>query len=87
MDTLNRRTFLAGTALDARGRRAAILRRRQVVDMAAAKKEGKMVWYCSVPVATAQKVANMFEQADRHQGRAVPLRRLQHPAPLPAGGR
>ena len=30
--------------------------------MAAAKKEGKVVWYCSVPVATAQKVANMFEQ-------------------------
>jgi iron(III) transport system substrate-binding protein len=33
----------------------------QPVDMAAAKKEGKVVWYCSVPVETAQKVANMFE--------------------------
>ena len=30
--------------------------------MAAAKKEGKVVWYCSVPIETAQKVANMFEQ-------------------------
>jgi iron(III) transport system substrate-binding protein len=34
----------------------------QPVDMAAAKREGKVVWYCSVPVETAQKVANMFEQ-------------------------
>jgi iron(III) transport system substrate-binding protein len=33
------------------------------VDMAAAKKEGKVVWYTSVPVETAQKVANLFEQA------------------------
>ncbi len=32
------------------------------VDMAAAKKEGKVVWYCSVPIETAQKVSNMFEQ-------------------------
>ena len=30
--------------------------------MAAAKKEGKVVWYCSVPIATAQKIANLFEQ-------------------------
>ncbi len=34
----------------------------QPVDMAAAKKEGKVVWYCSVPIETAQKVSNMFEQ-------------------------
>jgi len=34
----------------------------QPVDMAAAKKEGKVVWYCSVPVETAQKVATMFER-------------------------
>jgi iron(III) transport system substrate-binding protein len=32
------------------------------VDMAAAKKEGKVVWYTSTPVKTAQKIANMFEQ-------------------------
>jgi iron(III) transport system substrate-binding protein len=31
-------------------------------DMAAAKKEGKVVWYCSVPIETAQKISNMFEQ-------------------------
>ena len=62
MDTLSRRTFLAGTALAlATGVRPALA--ADVVDMAAAKKEGKVVWYCSVPVATAQKVANMFEQA------------------------
>src|SRR6185436_7516644 len=61
MDRLSRRTFLAGTAVAlAGGVRPSFA---QVVDMAAAKKEGKVVWYCSVPVATAQKVANMFEQA------------------------
>src|SRR5262249_7423515 len=27
-----------------------------------AKREGKVVWYCSVPVETAQKVSNMFER-------------------------
>src|SRR6266850_1251364 len=32
------------------------------VDMAAAKREGKVVWYTSVPVETAQKIANLFEQ-------------------------
>src|SRR5207247_3746191 len=32
------------------------------VDMTAAKKEGKVVWYTSVPVETAQKVANLFER-------------------------
>lgn len=31
------------------------------VDMAAAKKEGKVVWYTSTPVATAQKLAKLFE--------------------------
>ena len=32
------------------------------VDMVAAKREGKMVWYTSVPIETAQKIANLFEQ-------------------------
>ena len=32
------------------------------VDMAAAKKEGKVVWYTSVPVETAQKISNLFKQ-------------------------
>jgi iron(III) transport system substrate-binding protein len=30
-------------------------------DMAAAKKEGKVVWYTSTPIATAQKLAKLFE--------------------------
>jgi iron(III) transport system substrate-binding protein len=32
------------------------------VDMAAAKKEGALTWYTSTPIATAQKIANLFEQ-------------------------
>ena len=32
------------------------------VDLAAAKREGKIVWYTSVPIETAQKIANLFEQ-------------------------
>ena len=32
------------------------------VDMAAAKREGKIVWYTSVPIETAQKVASLFQQ-------------------------
>jgi len=31
-------------------------------DMAAAKKEGKVAWYTSTPIATAQKIANLFEK-------------------------
>lgn len=31
------------------------------VDLAAAKKEGKVVWYTSTPVAAAQKIAKLFE--------------------------
>lgn len=30
-------------------------------NMAAAKKEGKVVWYTSTPIKTAQKIANLFE--------------------------
>jgi len=32
------------------------------VDTSAAIKEGKVVWYTSVPVETAQRVANLFQQ-------------------------
>jgi iron(III) transport system substrate-binding protein len=32
------------------------------VDMEAAKKEGRVTWYTSVPVETAQKISNFFEQ-------------------------
>ena len=60
MDTLSRRTFLAGTAIAlAGGVRPSLA---QPVDMAAARKEGKVVWYCSVPVATAQKIGNLFQK-------------------------
>lgn len=60
METLSRRSLLTGaTALLAGGMRPAFA---QPVDMAAAKREGKVVWYCSVPIETAQKVSNMFEQ-------------------------
>jgi iron(III) transport system substrate-binding protein len=60
MGTLSRRRLLScALLLLACGAGPAIA---QPVDMAAAKREGKVVWYCSVPVETAQKVANMFEQ-------------------------
>ena len=32
------------------------------VDMAAAKREGKVVWYTSLPIALSQKLAGLFEQ-------------------------
>src|SRR4051812_6674983 len=55
-------------------------------DMEAAKKEGKVVWYTSVPVETAQKVGNLFEQKTgikvelfRSGGSAI-LRRFQQEA-------
>jgi iron(III) transport system substrate-binding protein len=68
MYSLDRRTFLTGTVLTlAGGVRPSWA---QGVDMAAAKREGKVVWYCSVPIATAQKVANMFQQ---HTGIKVEL--------------
>src|SRR5262245_26665055 len=33
------------------------------VDLAAAKKEGKVVWYTSTPIEQAQKIARLFEDA------------------------
>ncbi len=36
---------------------------QDAVDMAAAKKEGKVVWYTSTPIAQAQKIATLFEAA------------------------
>jgi iron(III) transport system substrate-binding protein len=61
MDTLNRRTLLAlsGSALASMALPAAAA---DAVDMAAARKEGKVVWYCSVPIATAQVIANLFQK-------------------------
>ena len=59
MNTIDRRSFLAGTALMVAGVRPSFA--ADVVDMETAKKEGKVVWYCSTPVATAQKISNMFQ--------------------------
>src|SRR4051794_848048 len=61
METLNRRR-LVGCAMFLLAYGAAPTFAADPVDMAAAKREGKVVWYCSVPVETAQKVSNMFEQ-------------------------
>ncbi len=60
MFSINRRTLLTGAAATLVVPRPSFA--ADPVDMAAAKKEGRMTWYCSVPVATAQKVALMFEQ-------------------------
>jgi len=53
------------------------------VDLAAAKKEGQVVWYTSTPVETAQKIAKLFEaetairvEMFRSGGSAI-LRRFQ----------
>jgi iron(III) transport system substrate-binding protein len=61
MSMISRRSLVTGAASLALGG-AVRPSFAQVVDMAAARKEGKLTWYCSVPVATAQKVASMFEQ-------------------------
>jgi iron(III) transport system substrate-binding protein len=58
---LTRRSVIAGTAalaMPAWVRPAAA----QTVDVAAAKREGKVTLYTSAPVAAAQKVANAFQQ-------------------------
>jgi iron(III) transport system substrate-binding protein len=54
------------------------------VDLAAAKQEGTLTWYTSTPVATAQKIANLFQaetgikvQLFRSGGTAVLRRFLQ----------
>src|SRR5262245_66256710 len=57
---LTRRSVLAGTAalaLPALPRTAAA----QAVDIAAAKREGKVTLYTSAPIAAAQKMANAFQ--------------------------
>jgi iron(III) transport system substrate-binding protein len=82
METLNpHRIFACAMLLLASSIAPAVA--ADTVDMAAAKKEGKVVWYCSVPIETAQKVANLFEQKTdikvelfRSGGSAI-LRRFQ----------
>src|SRR5215470_4201630 len=41
---------------------AAPVRAADAVDMAAAKREGRVVWYTSLPIALSQKLAGLFEQ-------------------------
>ena len=55
------------------------------VDLDAAKKEGKVVWYTSTPIETAPTRSPNCSRRDRREGRTVPLRRIGHPAPLHAG--
>ena len=59
METLNRRRLACAAILAACSVAPAFA---DTVDMAAAKKEGAVTWYTSVPVSTAQKIANLFEQ-------------------------
>jgi iron(III) transport system substrate-binding protein len=60
METLTRQRLLACAALVlAAGIAPAFA---ETVDMAAAKKEGKLTWYTSVPVETAQKISNLFQE-------------------------
>jgi iron(III) transport system substrate-binding protein len=57
----NRREFLVAAALAgciAAGPAAAA----DPVDMQAAKAEGKVVWYTSTPIETAQKISNLFQK-------------------------
>jgi iron(III) transport system substrate-binding protein len=61
---LTRRTILGGAAALALPRLAgtAAAATAEKVDIAAAKKEGKVVLYTSAPLSAAQKVANAFQQ-------------------------
>ena len=82
---LDRRQLLASAALTlAAGIAPAVA--ADPVDMAAAKREGKLTWYTSVPIETAQKISNIFEQKTgikvelfRSGGSAI-LRRFQQEA-------
>ena len=41
---------------------ASVPSRASEIDLAAAKKEGKVVWYTSTPIEQAQKIASLFEK-------------------------
>jgi len=62
MNGPTRRTILAGAAALALPRFAAPAFAADPVDIAAAKKEGKVVLYTSAPMAAAQKVAAAFQE-------------------------
>jgi iron(III) transport system substrate-binding protein len=58
---LSRRALIAGTAaaVTVRPRPA----RAQATSVEAARKEGKVVWYTSLALPSAEKVAKLFESA------------------------
>jgi len=60
MTESHRRALLAITAMILLGL-AAPARAGDPVDVAATKKEGKVVWYTSTPIATANKIVKAFE--------------------------
>ena len=62
MKRINRRTaVLAGTSLAASLLLGGSAHAADTVDMEKAKAEGKVVWYTSTPVKTAQELAKQFE--------------------------
>ncbi|HEY7386405.1 MAG TPA: ABC transporter substrate-binding protein [Beijerinckiaceae bacterium] len=83
METLNRRGVLVAVALMGVATGSLPALAGDPVDVAAAKREGKVVWYTSTPIETAQKIANAFEaqhgvkvELFRSGGTAI-LRRFQ----------
>jgi iron(III) transport system substrate-binding protein len=87
MILIHRRHLLGAVALAGLAGWCAAARAGDPVDIAAAKKEGKVVWYTSTPVETAQKMVNAFEaqypgvkvELFRSGGSAI-LRRYQQEA-------
>jgi iron(III) transport system substrate-binding protein len=80
MMKFNRRTMILATAATLSGVAPGWA---QAVDMEAAKKEGKVVWYTSTPIETAQRLSNKFQEVSgikvelfRSGGSAI-LRRFQ----------
>lgn len=61
MHSLQRRTLLGSAAALGLVPAARPSRAADAVDAAAARREGKVVWYTSTPVEQAQKIANLFE--------------------------
>ena len=71
---MNLRTVVVAASLIAALALHAPAEAQDAVDIAAAKKEGKLVWYTSTPVAQAQKIAGAFEKV-MTPGRWVERRR------------
>jgi iron(III) transport system substrate-binding protein len=59
---LNRRALLISAALLAAVSLCVPTYAADTVDVEAAKKEGKVVWYSSTPIETAQKIADLFQK-------------------------